>query len=147
MIQRTPKGTYGGIVLSQPLIPTMVASYKLKPIKIRPDVLVKLTISQFSDANKIEFAEGLEQRENKTPLDVGLFVKSFLSKNSVDAQFFFGDMRVPDYGNIFKEYALKNDVSKIVLDEEQEKIEDLEPLKSDVDFYGAENFLINMITI
>jgi hypothetical protein len=148
VIQRTTKGSYGGVVLSQPLIPTMVASFKIKPLKISADVLVELTINQLSDADKIEFANGLEQREAKSPLDVGLFVKSFLGKAAVDPKYFFGDMRIPDYGLIFKEFALNNDVTKLVFDEEEQKedMEVVEPPKSEVDFFGAENFLINMIT-
>jgi hypothetical protein len=147
LLDRTPQGTFGGVILSQPLVPSMVASYKLKPIKIPADVLVKLTINQFSDSDKIEFAKLLEEKAQRSPLDVGLFVKSFISKVAVDPRFFFGDMRIPDYGLIFKEYALKNDVTKLVFEEEEEEqVIPMGEAKSKVDFDGAENFLITLIT-
>jgi len=42
---------------------------------------------------------------------------------------------------------LNNDVSKLVIEEKEEEVVDLVPPTNKVDFYGAEQFLINMITI
>jgi hypothetical protein len=147
LVDRTINGNFGGVILSQPLIPTSLASYKLKPYKLPPDILVKVTINQLSEGDKIEFAKLIEEKSEKSPLDVGLFVKNYLGQVSVDPKYFFGDMRIPDYGLIFKEFALNNDVTKLVIEEKEEEIVDLVPPTDKVDFYGAEQFLINMITI
>ncbi len=147
LIERIVIGSNNGVVLSQPLIPTMLASYKLKPYNLSPDILIKITLNQLSDSNKVEFAKLLEEKADKSALDVGLNVKSYLGRVAVDPKYFFGDMRIPEYGTIFKEYALNNDVTKLVLDEQKEEIlEEVELPTNKVDFYGAEQFLINMIT-
>jgi hypothetical protein len=148
--ERTVNGAYGGIILSQPFTPTMVASYKLKPLKLQYDVLLNLTISNIpSDALKLEFAKKLEEIQDKSALDIGLYVEGFLSKNVLAPKYFFGDMRVSEYGTIFKEYAQKNDITKIVIADitDDVALTNQEPPNNVVDFDGAESFLINMITL
>ena len=141
-ISSTPEGIYGGVILSLPIPPSNVPSYKLKPYKLPNDVLVKLTISQFRD--KEIFGKLLEEQADKSPLEVGQFVQKFISERSVSPLYFFGDMRTPDFGLIFKEYALNNDLSNLVFDEPEIKKTRRQP-KTKVEFDDAENFLIELI--
>jgi len=140
--ERTDSGSYGGVILSLPLPPNMLPSYDLKPYNIPNEVLVKLTLSQLSDVDKGMFLSELQKRSDDSEAEVGYFVEDFLQGKTVSPTFFFGDLRVVDYGEIFKKFAQNKDLSAIVFEEVQEE---KKPLKSKVTFDDAENFLIELI--
>jgi hypothetical protein len=140
--ERTDSGSYGGVILSLPMMPNMLPSYDLKPYDIPNEVLVKLTLSQLSDVDKGFFLSELQKRSDDTEAEIGYFVEDFLQGKTVSPIFFFGDLRVIDYGEVFKKFAQNKDLSKIIFEDvEEEK----KPLKSKVTFDDAENFLIELI--
>jgi hypothetical protein len=124
------------------MMPNMLPSYDLKPYDIPNEVLVKLTLSQLSDVDKGFFLSELQKRSDDTEAEIGYFVEDFLQGKTVSPIFFFGDLRVVDYGEVFKKFAQNKDLSKIIFEDvEEEK----KPLKSKVTFDDAENFLIELI--
>jgi len=143
VIRRTYDGAYGGIVTKKPIEPTMLPSYDLKPVNIPYDVLVKLTTSVLKDEDKIEFTKGLLDIQGESDLTIGNFIRKFITEKSVGTIYFFGDLRIPDYGKIFKEYSLNKELKDIVFEpEEIEKIV-ITP-KSEITFDDAENFIIKL---
>jgi len=144
VIRRTYEGAYGGVVTKQPIEPTMLPSYDLKPVNIPYDVLVKLTTSVLKDEDKIEFTKGLLDIQGESDLNIGNFIRKFITEKSVGTIYFFGDLRIPDYGKIFKEYSLNKELKDIVF--EQEEIENIviTPPKSEITFDDAENFIIKL---
>jgi hypothetical protein len=144
LIRKTFDGAYGGVILAQPIIPNMLPSFELKPFNIPSDILVKLTLSVLNDEDKTQFAKALEQMaETKDAYDIGEFVRTFISQRSVGTQYFFGDLRVADYGRIFKDFALKEDVSSLVFSSEDVVIEQ-KPVQTEVTFDDAERFIIKL---
>lgn len=144
LIRRTFDGAYGGVVLAQPIIPNMLPSFELKPFNIPSDILVNLTMSVFNEEDKTQFAKTLEQMsETKDAYEVGEFVRNFITQRSVGTQYFFGDLRVSDYGRIFKDFALKEDVSALVFSAQEEIIEK-KPVQEELTFDDAERFIIKL---
>jgi hypothetical protein len=140
-------GDYGGVILEQPLKPSMLASYKLIPTVggIPNEVLVNLTIAQIpNDTDRVDFIRGIEEKALLNDMSVGLFVNDFLTYKVVELKYFFGDLTILQIGKLFREYALKNDIEAIVLKKEDKK--ETKPRKTQIDFFGAEQFLIQMIT-
>jgi hypothetical protein len=149
LIRKTFEGSAGGVVLAQPLPPNQLPSFELKPYKLPNDILVKLTFLVMNDEDKNQFARAVEQMaeiENRDAYDIGEFVRGFISQRFGSVAYFFGDLRVMDYGTIFKEYALKQDLNAIVFNQEEEVIEK-KPVKTEVTFDDAERFIIKLWSI
>lgn len=137
-------GAYGGVTVSLPMKPSECASYGLKPFKIPLDVIIKITFAALKDEDKTWFANKLEEMaQTDTPVQIGLFVNSYLRERAVAPVYFFGDIRTADIGLIFKEYALKNDLTLLVIEQEVEEVR--KPRKTKVEFEDAENFIIKML--
>lgn len=138
------EGAFGGVILTYPLSPSILPSYQMKPYRLPNEVMVKLTLGVLSDEDKAVFAKSLEEMaEVLDAYEVGKFVQEFISKRSVETIYFFGDLRMSEYGSIFKEYGLKKDISKIAFEVEEE-IKDVKTPIDKVTFEGAENYLISI---
>jgi hypothetical protein len=148
IIRKTSDSAYGGVVLSQPLMPNMLPSFEMKPYKFPNEIYVKLTLAVLSDEAKSEFVKRLEEMAEVNYDDaytIGEYVRSFIAQRSVGATYFFGDLRVSEYGNIFREYALKQDLEKLVLEERGEDVlVEAKPVKTQVTLDDAENFIIKL---
>jgi hypothetical protein len=143
-VQKTFEGAYGGVILEQPLDPKMLPSYNLKPYKLPNEVYVKITIASFDEADKTLFVNELEERaQTEDAYQIGTFVSSFISKRTIGTEYFFGDLRVEDYGLIFKEFALKKDIKNLLIEEKDEKV--AKPKKNKVNFEDAETFLMYLL--
>jgi len=138
--ERTFEGIFGGVVLSRPLSPLSLPSYDIKPFRFKSEVLIKLAISVLKDLDKAIFLKELEDRADKeSNYEIGQYVSEFLSSKSVSTTYLFGDLRVPDIGQIFKDYTLQNDLlDMIIVEEEKEAVEK----KNKVTFDDAERFLM-----
>jgi hypothetical protein len=144
VINRTFDSVNGGIELSYPMNPTLLPSYEMKPYRFPNEVMIKLVFSVLSDADKLEFAKKLEDKAmTEDAYQIGQFVSSFLSNKTVNLIYFVGDLRTSEYGLVFKEYALKNDVQQIFFEEDEEKIK--KEAKTKVTFEDAEKFLFALI--
>jgi hypothetical protein len=144
VINRTYEGGNGGVDLNYPLTPTLLPSYELKPYRLPNEVMIKLVFSVLSDDKKLEFAKLLEEKAlTEDAYAIGQFVNSYLSDKSVNMIYFFGDLRASEYGFIFKEYALKNDVKQIFFEEEEKKVR--KDAKTKVTFEDAEKFLFALL--
>jgi len=148
MIRKTFDGAYGGVVLSQPLMPNMLPSFEMKPYKFPNEIYVKLTLAVLTDEAKSEFVKRLEEMAEVNDDDaftIGEYVRGFLAQRSVGTTYFFGDLRTSEYGNIFREYALKQDLEKLVLEERGEDVVvEEKPVKTQVTLDDAENFIIKL---
>lgn len=148
LVRKTFDGAYGGVVLSQPLMPNMLPSFEMKPYKFSNEIYVKLTLAVLSDEAKSEFVKRLEEMAEINDDDafaIGEYVRSFIAQRSVGATYFFGDLRTSEYGNIFREYALKQDLEKLVLEEiEDDVLVEAKPVKTQVTLDDAENFIIKL---
>jgi len=148
MIRKTFDGAYGGVVLSQPLMPNMLPSFEMKPYKFPNEIYVKLTLAVLTDEAKSEFVKRLEEMAEVNDDDaftIGEYVRGFLAQRSVGTTYFFGDLRTSEYGNIFREYALKQDLEKLVLEERGEDVVvETKPVKTQVTLDDAENFIIKL---
>lgn len=148
LIKKTFDGAYGGVVLSQPLMPNMLPSFEMKPYKFPNEIYVKLTLAVLTDEAKSEFVKRLEEMAEVNEDDaftIGEYVRGFLAQRSVGTTYFFGDLRVSEYGNIFREYALKQDLEKLVLEERGEDVVvEAKPVKTQVTLDDAENFIIKL---
>jgi len=144
VINRTYEGANGGMELSYPMTPTLLPSYEMKPYKFPNEVMIKLVFSILNDAQKLEFAKKLEDKaQTDDAYEIGQFVSSYLSDKTVNIIYFVGDLRTSEYGLIFKEYALKNDVKQIFFEEKEEIIK--KDSKTKVTFEDAEKFLFALI--
>ena len=145
VINRTYEGANGGVDLNYPLTPTLLPSFELKPYRFPNEVMIKLVFSVLSDDKKLEFAKQLEEKAlTEDAYAIGQFVSSYLSDKSVNIIYFVGDLRTSEYGLIFKEYALKNDVKQIFFEEkEEEKVR--KDAKTKVTFEDAEKFLFALL--
>jgi hypothetical protein len=145
VINRTYEGANGGVDLNYPLTPSLLPSYELKPYRFPNEVMIKLVFSVLSDDKKLEFAKLLEEKAlTEDAYAIGQFVSSYLSDKSVNIIYFVGDLRTSEYGLIFKEYALKNDVKQIFFEEkEEEKVR--KDAKTKVTFEDAEKFLFALL--
>jgi len=147
VISKTDEGAYGGVVTKQPLVPTVLPSYEMKPYKFDNEIYVKLTLSVLDEAEKAQFIKELEDLadvQNADAYEIGEFIKSFLVKRTVGTIYFYGDLRISDYGKIFQEYALKQDLTKLILDEEEEAYVIPKQAKSEVNLDDAESFIIKL---
>jgi hypothetical protein len=147
VVRKTDDGAYGGIVLKQPLMPNILPSYQMKPYKFDNDVYVKLTLAVLNDTEKSEFIKELEEMadiKNADAYEIGEFIKGFLVQRTVGTLYFYGDLRMSDYGKIFQEYALKQDLTKLVLDEDEEAYVIEKEVKKEVNLDDAESFIIKL---
>ena len=151
LIEKTYDGAYGGVILSQPLSPNMLPSFELKPYNFSPDVYAKLTLSVLNESEKAQFVKELEERaevKNEDAYAIGDFVRSFIVKRSVGMTYFYGDLRISEYGSIFREYALKQDLEKMVFeDRDEDEFIASSPTKNQVTLDDAENFIIKILQL
>jgi hypothetical protein len=144
IINRTYEGANGGVDLNYPLTPSLLPSYEMKPYRFPNEVMIKLVFSVLNDAQKQEFAKKLEEKaETEDAYEIGQYVSSYLSDKTVNIIYFVGDLRTSEYGLIFKEYALKNDVKQIFFEEKEEMVQ--KDAKTKVTFEDAEKFLFALI--
>ena len=144
LIQKTTDGLYGGVLIEYPLSPLQLPSYSLKPYKLPNEVYVKLTLGSFSDEDKTLFVNQLEEKaQTEDARDIGLFVSEFISRRTISAEYFFGDLRASDYGMIFKEYGLKKEIKNLLIEEKDEKV--AKTKKNKVTFEDAETFLMYLL--
>jgi len=142
-IRKIDLGLYGGIVLSQPISPTYLRSYNLKPYKIPTDILIKLAFSSIKDDSKTVFAKKLKEYADRSDYDMGEFVMEFLyQKTGTAIEYFFGNKTIPDLGKIFKSFTANEELENFVL---EEKESDNQILKNKVTFADAEDFLMLML--
>jgi len=149
-IERTSDSTYGGVILSQPLLPNMLPSFDMKPYRLPNEIYVKLALSVLDDDSKSKFVKTLEEMaevNNDDAYTIGDYVRKFLTERSVDTLYFFGDLRISEFGNIFREFALKQDLEKIIIEERGEVPEEIItiPAKKEVTLEDAENFIIKIL--
>ena len=86
----------------------------------------------------------MEQKsQTEDAREIGLFVSEFISKRTISADYFFGDLRTSDYGLIFKEYGLKKEIKNLIIEEKDEKV--AKPKKNKVTFEDAETFLMYLL--
>jgi hypothetical protein len=144
IINRTYDGANGGVELNYPLTPSLLPSYEMKPYRFPNEVMIKLVFSVLNDSQKLEFAKKLEEKAQiEDAYEIGQYVNSYLSDKTVNIIYFVGDLRTSEYGFIFKEYALKNDVKQIFFEEKEEKVQ--KDAKTKVTFEDAEKFLFSLI--
>ena len=138
----TSGGLYGYAVVTFPLTPIQCKSFELIPKNVPTEVMVKMSLYVLNDIEKANFTKDLETKApEKTDFEIGLFVSSFLTARTVGTTYFFGDLTVAEYGAIFREFALKKDISKLITKKTQfVKVE--EKLKDKVTFEDAERFLM-----
>ena len=145
LIERTPDGVYGGVVVGYPITPDNLPSYNMIPYRFDNQVMINLTFSVLSEQEKTNFARELENSTNLDDVDFGIMVEEFLKGKTVGIKYFVGNLRTPEYGKIFKEFALNNDVASIVIEEKAQEEEVLQvPRNSQITYQGAENFLIEL---
>lgn len=154
VLEETFDSTNGGIILTLPMQPSRLSSYSLKPVVIGDnsiplDILIKMTLSEFNEEDKKNFAQELERRvevENEDDYEVGKFVRKFINERTVGTLYFFGDLQVDDIGKIFRDYALKQDLEKLIFEEKQQEEKELEAAKKKIaSFEDAENFLLSLL--
>ena len=154
VLEETFDSTNGGVILPLPMQPSRLSSYSLKPViigdnSIPLDILIKMTLSEFNEEDKKNFAQELERRvevENEDDYEVGKFVRKFINERTVGTLYFFGDLQVDDIGKIFRDYALKQDLEKLIFEEKQQEEKELEAAKNKIaSFEDAENFLLSLL--
>jgi hypothetical protein len=143
-IETKPGGIYGNVVVKYPLTPIQCKSFEVIPMNLPNEVMVKLALSVLSDIDKISFVKELEEKAPVlSDLQVGAYVSNYLSRRSVSTDYFFGDLGMADYGRIFKEFAMKKDISNLILPKEETKVTKAASIKKDkVTFEDAERFLM-----
>ena len=148
-IQRTTDSTYGGVILSQPLLPNLLPSFDMKPYRFPNEIYIKLALSILDDESKSKFVKTLEDMaevKNDDAYTIGEYVRKFLSERSVDITYFFGDLRISEFGSIFREFALKQDLEKLIIEERgEEAVIEVIPSKKEVTLDDAENFIIKLL--
>lgn len=148
VLKRTYDGAYGGVITSQPIMPNMLPSFEMKPFRLGNEIYVKLTLSVLNDEDKTQFAKDLEELaeiKNEDAYTIGEYVRSFITQRSVGTTYFFGDLRITEYGSIFREYALKQDLEKLIIEERgEELVAEAKEVKTEVTLEDAENFVIKL---
>jgi hypothetical protein len=154
VIEETFDSTNGGIVLPLPMQPSRLSSYSLKPVVIGDnsiplDILIKMTLSEFNEEDKNNFAQELEKRvevDNEDDYEVGKFVRKFINERTVGTLYCFGDLQVDDIGKIFRDYALKQDLAKLIFEEKQQEEQKIEAAKQKIaSFEDAEKFILSLL--
>jgi hypothetical protein len=154
VLEETFDSTSGGVVLPLPMQPSRLSSYSLKPVVIGDnsiplEILIKITLSEFNEEDKKNFAQELERRvevDNEDDYEVGKFVRKFINERTVGTLYFFGDLQVDDIGKIFRDYALNQDLAKLIFEEKQQEEKELEAAKQKIaSFADAENFILSLL--
>jgi hypothetical protein len=141
---------YGGVILSQPLSPQLLPSFELKPKNIPNEIIIKLAISVLDGESKIEYTRELQRLvdADKNPMEIGEYVRKFITKRSVPIIYFFGDLRQSQYGMLFKEYIKGGNLSEIIFGEsESQEMQNQNEPQSVVDFENAETLLLDILKI
>jgi hypothetical protein len=148
-IERTTDSTYGGVILTQPLLPNLLPSFEMKPYRFPNDIYIKLALSILDEESKSKFVKTIEDMaevKNDDAYTIGEYVSKFLSERSVDITYFFGDLRISEFGSIFREFALKQDLEKLIIEErEEEAVIEAIPSKKQVTLEDAENYIIKLL--
>lgn len=138
-------GVYGSVRLSQPLPPDRLPSFEMKPYDLPNDALVKLALSVLDSVQKTDFVQGLKDiAADKSDIEVGEYVRKFLTRVSVPMVYFFGDLRGSEYGKIFKYYALNEDM--LSLSFEKAKTTTAAP-KTEVTVEDAEDVILKLLSM
>jgi hypothetical protein len=149
VIERTTDSTYGGVILSQPLLPNLLPSFDMKPYRFPNDIYIKLALSVLDEEAKAKFVKTIEEMaevKNDDAYTIGEYVLKFLTERSVDITYFFGDLRISEFGSIFREFALKQDLEKIIIeDRKEEDVIEAIPSKKQVTLEDAENYIIKLL--
>lgn len=144
-VRKTNVGYYGGVILDKPLTPTMLPSYNLKPYGLSNDIMIGLFMSQLTNTDKAEFRQNLRDKaERGNDLETGQYIERFIRTKSVPVVYFFGDMKPADYGRLFSDYILDKDFSTLQFDT-TDTVREIKPLKEQVTFEDAQNFLIYLL--
>ena len=148
-IARTTDSVYGGVTLTQPLLPNLLPSFDMKPYRFPNDIYIKLALSILDDESKSKFVKTIEDMaevKNEDAYAIGEYVRKFLTDRSVDITYFFGDLRISEFGSIFREFALKQDLEKIIIEERgEEPVIEAIPSKKQVTLEDAENYIIKLL--
>jgi hypothetical protein len=146
-IERTYRGTYGGVILSKPLKPSLLPSYSLKPYNLSNKLKMQLLLSELNAPEKKEFiSQAKNVAESESDIEIGRFVDDYIRKKSVPALYFFGDMRLADYGNLVKNFIREEDIENLTYEQPTtENISSSEPPKTIPTFEDSENFLIYLL--
>ena len=146
-IERTYKGSYGGVLLSKPLKPSLLPSYSLKPLNLSNKLKMQLLLSELNAPEKKEFiSQAKNVAETENDLEIGRFVDEYIRKKSVPAIYFFGDMRVADYGNLVKKFIREEDIDSLIYEQPSvTATKTNEPRKTVPTFEDVENFLIYLL--
>ena len=146
-VERTYRGTYGGVILSKPLKPSLLPSYSLKPYNLSNKLKMQLLLSELNAPEKKEFiSQAKNVAESESDIEIGRFVDDYIRKKSVPALYFFGDMRVADYGNLVKNFIREEDIENLIYEQPPtETIRSSEPPKTIPTFEDSENFLIYLL--
>jgi len=138
-------GFNGGVITDKPLSPTILPSYNLKPFNIPYDILMKLFLSQLNSREKTEFRTRItDLSDTGSLLEIGQYAEKFIRERLVPINYFFGDLRTSQYGEIFKRYITSDEFEALAFEEEV-AVKERRPAETQVSFDGAENFLIRML--
>lgn len=146
-IERTYRGAYGGVLLSKPLKPSLLPSYSLKPYNLSNKLKVQLLLSELNAPEKKEFlSQAKNVAETENDLELGRFVDDYIRRKSVPAIYFFGDMRIADYGNLVKKFIREEDIDSLIYQQPTATdTKSKEPRKTVPTFEDVENFLIYLL--
>ena len=146
-IERTYRGSYGGVLLSKPLKPSLLPSYSLKPYNLSNKLKMQLLLSELNAPEKKEFiSQAKNVAESESDIEIGRFVDDYIRKKSVPALYFFGDMRIADYGNLVKNFIREENIENLTYEQPtSETISSSEPPKTIPTFEDSENFLIYLL--
>lgn len=147
VVKRTNAGFYGGVILSQPIEPNKLPSFELKPFKIPNKVLIQLAISVLDAQQKEDFIRQVNEKAlSETDIQIGEFVRQYLTKRSVPTIYFFGDLRGSEYGKLFKDNALNLEIEEIAFETSEEARESGKKKKI-VEMNDAEDYLLTLLQL
>jgi len=144
---KTRIGIHGGLILTQPIEPNRLPSFELRPYKIPNSILIQLAMSVLESTQREDFIRELNSiAYSSSDVQVGDFVRRYLTSRSVPIEYFFGDLRGSQYGKLFKENAMNLDVTNITFVEEPEDA--LAPtVKREINLQDAEDYLLNLLKL
>lgn len=146
IVRKTDDGANGGVIVSYPITPSLLPSYELKPYRFNPQDYVKIAFSVLGEDDKIIFLRSLNEMKDADMDDFtfGEFISKFLSQRSVGTTYFFGDLRLSDFGKIFRQFIMNEKIEELIFEEKEEEVIDVKPPVSVVNYDDAQEFLIHM---
>ena len=142
---------YGGVVLKFPIRPSLLKSYNLVPLEIPNDIRVKLMFASLSPEDKGVLIRKLEEMKDRDGYDIGEYLQDVVEPKTTDMKYFFGDMRISDYGELVKRYIGDEDLAQFIATEQVSAPVAAAPtkkervVKSTVELEDAERFLMNLL--